>query len=427
MTPNPPDKPDRPQASRLVTAVPFYYGWLVLAAGTLGLAMTMPGQTVGVSVFLDKIVADLNVSRSAVSLLYMVGTLGGSLSLPFIGRFIDRRGPRLAVVAIAGLFALACVWMGLARGLLMLGVGFLAIRGLGQGSLSLVSTHVINLWFVRRRGFALSLSGLGMAASISLFPLYIELLLTQFGWRIAYVLLGVTIALTILPVGAIVFRSQPERYGLQPDSAAATPAEMDFAERSVDLAQARRTTTFWLFALGNFCVAALITGLVFHHYSILAASDVDRTAAAIVFTPFGIVAAAANFVTGLLLDRTSPRFLLCAMLLALAVSLFVAPQVTQTWALLTYGSLLGLVQGMAGVLQSGVYAYYFGRSHLGTISGFASTIAVAGTSFGPILFALGFERSGSYAPILALSASLPLLLAIAAVALELTHRDKSVL
>jgi OFA family oxalate/formate antiporter-like MFS transporter len=53
--------------SRLIAASPIYYGWVVLIAGSLGMLMTTPGQTVGVSVFLDKIIAELNLTCSAVS------------------------------------------------------------------------------------------------------------------------------------------------------------------------------------------------------------------------------------------------------------------------------------------------------------------------------------------------------------------------
>lgn len=190
--------------SRLIAASPVYYGWVVLIAGTLGMLMTTPGQTVGVSVFLDKIIADLGLSRSVVSLLYMLGTLGGSFSLPFVGRFIDRRRPRGAVIAIASLFALACVGMGFVQGLVTLGFGFIAIRGLGQGSLGLVSTNAINLWFVQRRGLALSLSGIGFAVGIGVFPLLIEFLITRWGWRLAYMILGGLVAVTILPIGALI-------------------------------------------------------------------------------------------------------------------------------------------------------------------------------------------------------------------------------
>ncbi len=105
---------DTPQlTSRLIDRSPIHYGWVVLGASTVGMAMTIPGQTVGVSVFLDAIIADLGLSRSVVSGAYTVGTLAASLALPFVGRQIDRVGPRRAVVIIATLFALACAFMGL--------------------------------------------------------------------------------------------------------------------------------------------------------------------------------------------------------------------------------------------------------------------------------------------------------------------------
>ena len=85
------------------------------------------------------------------------------------------------MVAIAALFALACVGMGLVQGVITLGLGFIAIRGLGQGALGLISVNAINLWFVQRRGLALSLSGIGFALGIGTFPLLIEGLITQYG------------------------------------------------------------------------------------------------------------------------------------------------------------------------------------------------------------------------------------------------------
>lgn len=138
--------------------------------------------------------------------------------------------------------------------------------------------------------------------------------------------------------------------------------------------------------------------------------------------PFGFVTAAANLTTGILMDRVSPRFLLSAMLVLLCLALLMAVRVTSSELMLAYGSLLGLMQGMNGVIQAGVYADYFGRSHLGAISGLATTITVAGTSFGPVVFAIGFERLGSYAPVLGLAMIAPLAVALTALGVELTER-----
>ena len=406
------------RSSRVITGSPVYYGWVILLAGTFGIMMTTPGQTVGVSVFLDGIIADLGLSRSLVSLMYTGGTLMGALALPFIGRFIDHRGPRFAVIIIASLFSLACVFMGFIGGLVTLFIGFTLIRGLGQGALGLVSIHVINIWFVRRRGLAIGLSGLGVALATAFFPQLFELLLQSYGWRISYMILGGVVALTILPVGAWLFRSHPERYGLLPDGTRQSADMQPLQEANYTLSQAQRTLTFWLFSSGAICVAALGTGLIFHHYDIMAANGLERSVAAAMFVPFGFLLAGTNLMTGVLMDRVPPRFLLSILLLLLCTALWFAPRIPGPEYIMVYGLLLGLMQGMAGAVQASVYAYYFGRRHIGAIKGFASTLSVGGTAFGPLLFAVGFERFGSYAPILLLSAILPLSVAVTALVIK---------
>ena len=425
-TGNPATPPDVAR-SRVVERTPFFYGWVVLIAGTFGMMMTTPGQTLGVSVFLDRIIVDLGVSRSLVSALYTVGTLTGAFALPFVGRFLDRRGPRAVVIVVAALFALACGYMGLVRNVAMLLVGFVLIRGLGQGSLSLVSQHVVNLWFVRRRGLAVGITGLGMAAATALFPTLIEHLIDGVGWRAAYALLGALVAVTILPAGAAFFRARPEHFGLEPDGRAAGGMRLGPAPREVNHSAdaARATRTFWLFVSGDVLISALGTGLVFHHYAIMADGGLGRLAAAAVFVPFGAVTAGANLTTGYLMDRVPPRVLLSAMLLAQVAALALAAVIHPGLALV-YGVVLGTMMGMKGSISGSVYAYYFGRRHLGAIKGFASTLSVAGAAAGPLLFALGRAAAGAYGPVLLVSAVPVALVALAALFLRPFRPDGSV-
>ncbi len=423
--------------SRLIERTPFYYGWLILFAGTLGAMMTIPGQTTGVSIFIDHLIVDLGLTRSGVSTLYLVATLVGSLALPFVGRFVDRRGPRLAVTVIAAAFALACVWMGAARDALMLLIGFTLVRALGQGSLSLVSQHVVAIWFVRRRGVAIGMVGVGMAIATASFPTLIERLIEASDWRIAYMLLGALVACTILPVGALVFRDRPERFGLLPDGPAQGAADAGGGaprpapkalrrERHHTPDEARRTLTFWVFLTGLFFSSTLGTGLVFHHYSILAEGGLDRLDAARTFVYYGITAAAANLGTGALIDRVAPRFLLSASVAALAATLVFAALFVGPATVVPYGILMGLRTGSFSSLQGNVFAYYFGRRHLGSIKGWVSTVLVVGSALGPLLFAVGFDLLGSYTVTVAASALPPLVLALVVPFLRLVRPDGSV-
>ena len=146
--------------SWLVTGIPFYYGWLILIAGMIGTIMSSPGQTYSISIFIEHFIRDLGINRSTVSTLYMLGTLSASFTMPFVGRQIDERGPRVVVGVVTVLFALACVYMSLVQNVVMLGIGFLFIRMLGQGSMTIVSGNILN----SRADTAITLSAAPAAA-----------------------------------------------------------------------------------------------------------------------------------------------------------------------------------------------------------------------------------------------------------------------
>jgi hypothetical protein len=91
-------------------------GWTVLVASFAGVFATTPGQTVGVSSFIDPIASDLGLYRDRVLVPYSVGTFLGILTAPSIGRLVDRFGPRRLIVPVVVALATACGYMSLAWG-----------------------------------------------------------------------------------------------------------------------------------------------------------------------------------------------------------------------------------------------------------------------------------------------------------------------
>ena len=158
-------------------------GWFVMAASMLGVFMTTPGQTVGVSVFVDYIGTDIGLPRERVLVLYSLGTLIGILPAPYIGRLVDRFGPRYAIGFVVAVGA-ACAVLAAAHGPWSLAVGFTLLRGSAIGGLSLVSGHMINLWFDRYRGRANAVSMMGLALGGLVVPGVAEQLALAHGWRI---------------------------------------------------------------------------------------------------------------------------------------------------------------------------------------------------------------------------------------------------
>jgi MFS family permease len=405
--------------SRAIERSPIYYGWIVLAAGTFGMAMTMPGRTHAISVVIDPIMADAGVSRGMASLLFMAGTLGASFLMTPFGRWLDAQGPRRAVAVVCVLFGLSCFQTALVSGPATLLLAILTLRGFGQGALNVVSQHVINQWFVRRRGLAMGVAGVGVAIANTVFPIAVSWAATAHGWRAAYYAMGLLTLCVMLPVGAACYRQRPELYGLRPDGRE-LPGESagPLVEEHWTREEALRTPTFWVFALGDFMTAGLGTGLLFHHYSLMAANGLDRLAATALFLPLGLVTALFNILAGVALDRYQPRHVLAVALASLVAALGLGGLAHSPEGVLAYGVVLGMTIGIASSVTGVALPHHFGRLHLGSIKGVSQTCFIAGTAIGPVPFALAYQLGGSYWP--AIFGSMAL--AVALLVLALVHR-----
>lgn len=380
--------------------------------------MTLPGQTAGVSVFFDPITADLGISRTSASIAYAVGTLAGILPAPLIGRWIDRRGPRLTASIIAAGLALACAFMATVQSATMLLVGFAVLRGAAIGGLGLVSQQVVNLWFVRRRGIAAAAASLGLAAGALIFPKLIDVLISLYGWRGAYLALAGLVALTILPVAAALFRDRPEKFGLSTDAGLSPAAEDPRQEPSFTREQALRTGVFWLLCAAGFLTNAIGTALLLNHFSIMQTAGIAYGDALLLLSLLAGVQAVATLGTGFLVDRHEPRQLvpLAMLMLALASALPAFGSGIGISVLYTLG--LGAAYGAQQAINAAGYAQYFGRDHLGAIRGASSVFGVAGAAFGPLPFAASIDWTGSYAAVLIGCLGLCLACAAAALAVK---------
>lgn len=251
------------------------------------------------------------------------------------------------------------------------------------------------------------------------FPNLITWLITRYGWRVAYILLGLTLILGMMPLGLIFFRGRPEEHGLMPDGGQSKQEEdntaaAQVAEENWTLAEAVRTRAFWVVSLGLGAPSMLGTGLFFHMVSILTDGGLTATEAASVFVPIAVTTALVNLGSGVLIDRMPIRLILTATLLSLSLTLWMAPRLQGIEFAFLYGVMLGTMSGLHRTVSTVVWAAYFGRRYLGSISGVTMTFMVAASALGPMPFGIARDMLGSYMAVLSASTTLPLLLAIAA-------------
>jgi len=375
-----------------------FYGWRILGLAIITGGLTGPGQTIGVSVFVDQFISDFGMSRSEVSTAYLIGTLIAALGLPLIGRRVDRVGVRRAMTVIGVAFGVALVGMAGVQGFVTLAIGFVAIRLLGQGSLMLVSTVAVTLWFEKRRGTVLGIFTTGTAIVMALVPVGLSLIIEGYGWRVAWLTSAVMIWLVVVPIARFGMIDRPSDVGQVPDGPKTKKMKPSKEQTTVSAtrSEALRTNRFWSLIAASATVGMLVTALNFHQISLLADAGLTATEAAVMFLPQVIGAAAAGLLFGYLSDRLTGRELIPMAMGLLIISLVLAASLTPGVAVVLYAVSLGAAGGAIRSVSATLLPRWFGVRHIGEIQGTASFIDVASTAVGPVVFALARDATGGY-------------------------------
>ncbi len=416
----------------------FFYGWVMLGVALLMAVATMPTQTVVISLFNDSLRTAVSLNIEELSRAYTIGTILAALPLPWVGRMADRFGLRIVTAIVAVACAGSLLLLTRVTSLWQLTGCFFLMRFLGQGSLGMLSGHVIAMWFERKLGRAHAILAVaGFAGGSALMPAPTAHLIETRGWVFTMTLLAGLVLLLVVPAVVFVFRNKPEDIGQHLDGDAGEHEAHDtlhggpppLKDPAFTRAQAMRTRAFWIL-VPIMCANGLIgTALLFHMQAMLRSVGLEgtelQTAAAI--QPWPICFGVGMLIVGWMVDRFKPRHLMpfgpVMMLIACVICL--SPSIGWVDAEHAVG-VMGLGMGVFGLsmavsvaVGNPAIARYFGRTHHGAIRGSIQLASVAATGVGPWLAGKSFKLAGDdFTPILAVFAMSGVPLAIASLFLR---------
>lgn len=433
---------------------PFFYGWMIVAVATLSIVCSVPGQTAGVGVFTNHIIDTLGMTRDELSLAYMVGTLTSGFILPFSGRLLDIIGVRLMSL---------CVSVGLAVSLLILSqvdrlaemlkaffhsvsagipgietlaevlsrffpsglsvgaaaaLAFLLIRFFGQGNMTTVGRVAMGRWFNRHRGMATAISGVPVTFVFNAAPWLLTGLISAVGWRQACRLMAGIVGIGMAAIGVLFFRDNPEECGLTMDG---TPQTAEAQQKHPDLHPIYRDFTrrealgslaFWTITLILSLHSMIITAVAFHITDF--GADMGKTSAEAtrLFLYFVFITLPVRFATAYVMDRTRipVAWILATVSATMAGGLAGLIFFDTAPGFILTILMLGLSGGIWGVLVDASLPRFFGRKHLGAISGTVMSAMVLSSAMGPVLFSYGKTYLGSYRAMLIWLLILPIVI-----------------
>ena len=410
---------------------PFFYGWVIVFAATIGSIFSIPGQTMGFRVFTDVLIEELGLSRVQLSLAYCLGTVASGLTLPWLGRVLDRWGERrMAVASVLAtglvLFYLAnCGVISQALGqalpaaaaaFIVIGLGFYMIRAAAQGVLSMTCRNAIGKWFDHRRGLALAISGVLVSFSYSFAPRGLDWLIDRYGYDGAWLRMGVVTIVIMGPIAWLLFRDTPEEAGLEMDggkvaSAAAANPDMQI-HREFTRGEALRDYSFWVFNLTFSFYGLYATAFTFHILSLASEYQFAEERILSLFVPIAATSVLTNLVFGAINARLRLKWLLLVMNIGCLSATLGMLFLDKPGGVSAYVIGNGIASGGFVSLTGIVFPRFYGRLHLGAISGVNMSAMVIASGLGPLAFGLCQQFSGSYRGILVASVFVPTLLAL---------------
>jgi MFS family permease len=397
-----------------------------MAAGFL-LLFFQSGARYSFGIMFKPMMAEMGWSRTSISSVFFLNMILFALTFTISGRIYDRYGPKW-VIFISSV-VLATGYMGTAwiRSLWQFHFfyGVLVAIGTGGATIPLVAA-MMSKWFEKRRGLAISLALSGAClGQFILVPIFNRFVLI-YNWRICYLLIG----LIILAVNTIlvftVFKGDPEDLGVQPygHADAENRADPDGSDNSVpsesdlNLKQAVKTYSFWLFLVFMFICGGGDFLILIHLVPFVTDYGVSPTSAANMLALSGLMSLGGILIAGPASDLIGNKIPI-AVSFGLRLLLFLMLLKYRTpISFYIFAGGFGFTFLISAPLVTTLTGRLYGFAHLGLISGFVMTFHHLGGGFWTYMGGLLFDKTGSYQIIFVISAVLAVIATICTMALK---------
>lgn len=262
---------------------------------------------------------------------------------------------------------------------------------------------LISNWFDRRRGLAMGITSAGIGFGGFTMASLTGVLVAQFGWQTAFMSLGGLVLLLVVTVVLLVVRTRPHDLGLLPDGDSPT-SQRPLADApgeppevgGLNLAEAIRTSAFWVLSLGQIFWAFGSMSIIGHLAAFLSDGGFETRIAAGALGVTILVSVVGRVSFGFFSDRYQKRLIMSAALVlhALAVAcLFVEHSIA---ALAAFIIVFGMGLGGGSVVVPLLVGEYFGLRAFGTILGLVTISGTLGAALGPVATGRIFDVTGSY-------------------------------
>ncbi len=380
---------------KIITKHPF-----ILAFSTLQIFFSAPGQTFLISLFVVPVFSKFAVSESFAAGIYSTATLSAALLLNPAGRLIDKYPVQRIIQVTCCLMAAGCWILAGSQNLFMIFIGFFLLRLIGQGVFGLTASTLMVKKFERNRGKALGIATLGFPLSEAIYPFLAVFLLSAIGWRMSYVLFGLSNIILMLPLQLYLLHKAnikhgeflPGEVGVNPQKLRGHPEERKIRHvKDMTLEQAIKDPKFYLILASAALPPMIVTGLFYHQSHLFEANGWAITLAASGLLVYAIAKATGSLWIGGVVDKYGPFIPFIVLILMLGVGTFLAGLGGSKIIIFIYFCLIGAALGFSSPVTNVVWPYFYGAKYMGSIKGFVATFRNGLTALAPLPVAIAMD------------------------------------
>lgn len=391
-----------------------HFGWILLGVTAFsGFVLSGVGFTFGL--FIIPMRADLGWSITTIATAMSIRQIVSGAFQPVSGSLVRRYGPKKVMIFGLTLLGVSTAMMFTVRNVLhyYLQFGIASTLGVTMGAAGPMAA-MVSRWFRKRRSLALSVrQSSSSAGQLALTPV-VYLILSSFGWRTSYVIMGLVVLLLIVPLSIFLLKDDPAEKGLLPDAERPAPGspppqvvkgawqqarKATSGELNIGWRQAMRTRNFWMLSTGYFS-CGFSWSIVMTYLVIYAVEEVgiSEGSAAIAQALMGGASVLGIITSGYLGDKIGKKIPLGGIYWGRGLAVVLMMNATNEWQIIVAALVMGFSSFATVPLVQSSVADNYGTISMALISGLILTVHQVGGSISLIIAGRILDSTGTLDP-----------------------------
>ena len=374
-----------------------FYGYILVAAAFF-IMVVMWGILYSFGVFFKPLLSEFGWTSAAVSGAYSLAFLLLGMSSIVTGRITDRFGPKMVLIVCGFIFGLGYLLMSQISTIWQFYLIYAVMIAVGISGSFVPLVATVARWFVKRRGLMIGVVSSGVGVGIMIIPPLATQLISVYGWRISYIVVGIAALVLVIPAALLLKRDPGEVGQLAYGADVARTGNVSLESSGLTLRQALRTRQLWLlwvmFLFAGFGIQMILVHIVPHVIGL----GISAATAAIVLATVGGFNTAGRVIMGSAADRIGSKPALLISTIVISASFFWLLGARELWMFYPFAVIFGISYGGFLVLLSPVAVEIFGLKAAGVLLGFLHFGLTIGETAGPVVTGVIYDVTGGYYP-----------------------------